>query len=161
MLRTVDAGCHPIRFDFGNFLATGPVGSAFAPFVPGSSSTLQENMRLNIDPNRLNDRRQLMRQFDGINRQLDVTGSLDGMDRMQAQAFDIVLRGAADAFDLSRESATVIDRYDTARLVRPETINRTYDSSKYYVDHGKTLGKLLLLAPGPDGVTVLAGVTQA
>jgi hypothetical protein len=68
------------------------------------------------------------------------------MDRMQSQAFDIVLRGAADAFDLSRESAKVIDRYDTARLVRPETINRTYDSSKYYVDHGETLGKLLLLA---------------
>jgi hypothetical protein len=30
--------------------------------------------------------------------------------------------------------------------VRPETIARTYDSSKYYLDHGKTLGKLLLYA---------------
>jgi hypothetical protein len=144
--QSVDVGCHPVRFDFGNFLATGPVGSAFAPLVPGSNSTLQENMRLNIDPNRLDDRRELMRQFDGVNRQVDVTGSLDAMDRLQSQAFDIVLRGAADAFNLSRESAKLVDRYDTSRLVRPETINRTYDSSKYYVDHGKTLGKLLLVA---------------
>ena len=35
----------PVRMDFGNFLATGPVGSAFAPFVPGGSSSLQQDMR--------------------------------------------------------------------------------------------------------------------
>src|SRR5262249_3678366 len=37
-------------------------------------------------------------------------------------------------------------RYDTAPLVRPETIDKSYDSSKYYVDNARTLGKLLLLA---------------
>jgi hypothetical protein len=36
----VDTACQPVRMDFGNFLATGPVGSAFAPFVPGGGSTL-------------------------------------------------------------------------------------------------------------------------
>jgi len=36
---SVDARCKPVRFDFGNFLATGPVGSAFAPFVPGGGKT--------------------------------------------------------------------------------------------------------------------------
>src|SRR5262249_55277452 len=85
------------------------------------------------------------RQFDSINRQVDTSG-LDAMDRIQSQAFEIVLRGAADAFDLSRESPRTIARYDTAGLVRPESISRSYDSSKYYLDHGKTLGKLLLLA---------------
>jgi hypothetical protein len=53
----VDAKCNPVRFDSGNFLATGPVGAGFAPFVPGGSSTLQENMRLNIDRNQLDHRR--------------------------------------------------------------------------------------------------------
>jgi hypothetical protein len=36
--RSVDASCQPVRMDFGNFLATGPVGSAFAPFVPGGNA---------------------------------------------------------------------------------------------------------------------------
>lgn len=71
---------------------------------------------------------------------------MDGMDGIQSEAFDVILRGAADAFDLSREPSSIIDRYDTAPLVRPEAIAKTYESSKYYIDNAKTLGKLLLLA---------------
>jgi hypothetical protein len=56
---------------------------------------------------------------------VEVSGSLDALDRIQSQAFEIVLRGAADAFDLSQESPRTIARYDTASLVRPESINRT------------------------------------
>ena len=50
--QAVDASCKPVRFDFGDFLATGPVGSAFAPFVPGGGSTLQQNMLLSMDRDR-------------------------------------------------------------------------------------------------------------
>jgi hypothetical protein len=142
----VDARCHPVRMDFGNFLATGPVGAAFAPFVPGGSSNLQQNMRLTIDRDRMDDRRQLLAQLDRVKRGFDTSGIVDDMDRIQSQAFDVLLRSAADAFDLSREPAKTVARYDTAPLVRPESINKTYDSSKYYVDNAKTLGKLLLLA---------------
>lgn len=144
--QSVDASCRPVRFDFGNFLATGPVSPAFAPFVPGGSSTLQQNMRLNIDRNQLDNRRKLLGQIDDLQRQIDASGAMDAMDRNQSQAFDIILRGAADAFDLSRESPKTVARYDTAPLVRPEAIDKSYDSSKYYVDNAKTLGKLLLLA---------------
>jgi hypothetical protein len=144
--QSVDTRCHPVRFDFGNFLATGPIGSAFAPFVPGGGSTLQQNMRLNIPRDSLDDRRRLLAQLDTIKRELDNSGTLDAMDRLQAQAFDVILRGAVDAFDLSKESPRTLARYDTAPLVRPDSINKTYESSKYYVDHGKTLGKLLLQA---------------
>src|SRR5262249_16155929 len=112
--QAVDARSYPVRMDFGDFLATGPVGTAFAPFVPGGSSTLQENMRLRIDRDRLNDRRQLLGQLDGIKRRIDTSGVLDGMDRIKSQAFDIILRSAARAFDLSKESAKTIARYDTA-----------------------------------------------
>jgi hypothetical protein len=142
----VDASCNPVRMDFGNFLSTGPLGSAFAPFVPGAGSTLQQDMRLNIDREQLDDRRRLRAQFDGLQRQLDTSGALDGMDRLESQACDLIIRGAADAFDLSRESPETIASYDTAPLVRPENIAKTYESSKYYVDNAKTLGKLLLLA---------------
>jgi hypothetical protein len=143
----VDSTCHPARMDFGSFLATGPVGSAFAPFVPGGSSTLQENMRLNLDRNQLDHRRRLLNEFDDLKRQIDSSGTMEAMDRIQSQAFDVILRGAADALDLSRESAKTIARYDTAGLVRPESVSKKWaESYKYYIDHGKSLGKLLLMA---------------
>jgi hypothetical protein len=142
----VDASCNPVRMDFGNFLSAGPLGAAFAPFVPGAGSTLQQDMRLNIDRERLDDRRQLLAEFDGVKRRLDTSGVMDDLDRMESQAFDVILRGAADAFDLSRESPQTIADYDTAPLVRPENIAKGYESSKYYIDNAKTLGKLLLLA---------------
>jgi hypothetical protein len=145
--QSVDASCHPTRMDFGSFLATGPVGAACAPFVPGGRSTLQRNMRLNMNRDRLDDRRQLLGQIDGIKRQIDASGTMAAMDRIQSQAFDIVLGSAADAFDLSRESPKTVARYDTAALVRPESISKKWtESYKYYIDHGKSLGKLLLLA---------------
>ncbi len=143
----VDSTCLPARMDFGSFLATGPVGSAFAPFVPGGGSTLQQNMRLNMDRNQLDHRRRLLNEFDDLKRQIDSSGTMEAMDRIKSQAFDVILRGAADALDLSRESAKTIARYDTAGLVRPESISKKWaESYKYYIDHGKSLGKLLLLA---------------
>jgi hypothetical protein len=144
---SVDASCQPVRMDFGNFLATGPLSPALAPFVPGATSMLQQNMRLKMDRDRLDDRRHLLSHLDGLKRQIDTSGTMDAMDRLESQAFDIVLRGAADAFDLSREPARTIARYDTAGLVRPESISKKWaESYKYYIDHGKSLGKLLLLA---------------
>jgi hypothetical protein len=145
--QSVDERCPPTRMDFGNFLATGPVGSAFAPFVPGGGSTLQQNLQLNMPRDRLDERRQFLAQLDGLNRRLDAPGVADALDRIQAQAFDVILRGAADAFDLSRESPRVIARYDTAPLLRPESVNRRWrESYPRYIEHAKTVGKLLLLA---------------
>src|SRR6516225_2475927 len=74
--RAVDASCHPTRMDFGSFLATGPVSPAFAPFVPGGGSLLQQNMRLRIDRDRLDDRRQLLARLDGVKRQIDTSGGM-------------------------------------------------------------------------------------
>jgi hypothetical protein len=144
--KSVDDRCPPTRMDFGNFLATGAVGSAFTPFVPGGSSTLLQNMQLNISRDRLEDRRQILAQFDDISRRLDADDA-DGLDRLQAQAFDVIVRGAAEAFDLSRESDRVIARYDTAPLLRPGSVDRRWkESYPRYIEHAQTLGKLLLLA---------------
>ncbi len=71
---------------------------------------------------------------------------LEQMDRTRAQAFDAVLGGAADAFDLSKEHPAVVERYDTAPLVRPENIDKKWKNYNNYVDNAKSLGKLLLLA---------------
>jgi hypothetical protein len=142
-----DTSCEPVRMDFGNFLATGPVGTAFAPFVPGGSSALQQNMRLNIDRDQLDNRRHLLAGFDDLKRQVDQSGTMDAMDHMQSQAFDVILRGAVDAFDLSKESSKTIARYDTTGMPRPDTVDKKWSESyRKYLDHAKTLGKLLLLA---------------
>jgi hypothetical protein len=144
---SVDPSRPPVRMDFGNLLATGPVGSAFAPFVPGVDGALQQDMRLKIDRDRLDDRRRLLTQLDGVKRRIDASGAMDAMDRIESQAFDVILRGAAQAFDLSRESSKTIARYDTAGLLRPEAVDKKWtESYPKYLDHARTLGKLLLLA---------------
>ena len=68
------------------------------------------------------------------------------MDRTREQAFRTILGGVADAFDLTKETAKVVARYDTAPLVRPENIDQKWNNHNNYVDNAKSLGKLLLLA---------------
>jgi hypothetical protein len=130
----------------GNFVATGSIGSAYAPFVVGGSSDLQKDMRLKMPRDRLDDRRRLLARFDRLKRHLDASGTMETMDRFEGQAFDVILRGAAGALNLSREDPKVVARYDTAPLVRPESISKKWNNHKYYADHSRTLGKLLLMA---------------
>ena len=103
-------------------------------------------MRLNLPQDRLDDRRNLLTRLDGIRRSIDAGGSVEGMDRFQQQAFDTILGGVADAFDLSKEDPRTVERYDTAPLVRPDQISKAWNNYNNYVDNAKTLGKLLLLA---------------
>jgi uncharacterized protein (DUF1501 family) len=144
--QAVDAASQPPVQGLGNFLATGPLGAAYAPFVPGGGSNLQQDMRLKVPRDRLDDRRLLRAEFDNLKRQLDTGGAYDALDRFEAQALDVLLRGVADAFDLSKENARVLARYDTAPLVPPDSINKKWNNHKYYTDHSRTLGKLMLLA---------------
>ena len=46
-----DAG--PTIEQFGNFLSTGDLGSAYQPFVPGANNGLAQDLRLNMPPERL------------------------------------------------------------------------------------------------------------
>lgn len=144
--RSVDPERQPGNMNFGKFDATGPLGSAYTPFVPGSGGSLQEDMQLTLTRDRLDDRRGLLAQLDRIQREVDSNGSLDGADQYQQQAFATIMGGVAKAFDLSTEDARTLARYDTAPLVRPEQISKRWNNYHNYVDNAKTLGKLLLLA---------------
>lgn len=130
----------------GNFPASGPLGAAYAPFIVGGNATLQQNLRLNMPLARLDDRRALLTQLDAMRRELDLSGAMETMDRYQAQAFQVMVRGVAEAFDLSRESPSVVERFDTSRLVHPDSIDKRWNNHRYYADHGRNIGKLLLLA---------------
>ncbi len=143
--KAVDAVAQEVTRQFGKFEATGPVGPAYAPFMPGSGGQLQSDMTLHLKRARLDDRRHLLGQLDQLKRVLDTTGG-DGLSRFQEQAFDTIIGGISDAFDLSQEDPGVIARYDTSHLVPPKTIRKVWNNHKNYRDHGQSLGKLMLMA---------------
>ena len=144
--QAVDPDRQPAQKAFGNFEATGALGSAFAPFVPGAGGDLQKDMQLSLAADRLDDRRALLSQLDRVRFSLDLQARLDGLDRMREQAFGTITGGVAGAFDLSKEDPRTIARYDTAPLMTPEQIDKKWNNHKFYVDNVKALGKLLLLA---------------
>jgi hypothetical protein len=144
--QAVDPEAKPVTDRFGRFSDTGNLGVAYAPFVPGGGGQLQKNMTLELPRDRLDDRRGLLTRLDGIKRAIDTSGTLEGLDYFQQQAFQTILGGVADAFDLSKEDPKTLARYDTAGLVHPDQIDRKWNNYKNYVDHGRSLGRLLLLA---------------
>ena len=147
---------------FGRFDSSGNLGAAYAPFAPGAGGSLQADMQLQLPKARLDDRRSLLAQLDRLRRAWDLSGAIDGLDRLQQQAFATLVGGVARAFDLADESPQTIARYDTAPLVNPAAISRKWKNYNYYVDNSQTLGKLLLLArrlceAGCGFVTVTTG----
>jgi len=144
--QAIEAERQPANQSFGRFDSTGQLGSVYGPFIPGTKGPMQENMRLAISERRLGDRRSLLNELDLLNRQLDASKRVDGADRFRQQAYDTILGGAAEAFDLSKESPETIRAYDTAPLMPADRINRNWKNYNNYVDNARTLGKLLLMA---------------
>jgi hypothetical protein len=61
---------------------------------------------------RVGERRELLRNFDSLRRDLDGSGQIQALDRYTQQAWDILTSTAArDAFDLDREPRAVRERY--------------------------------------------------
>jgi hypothetical protein len=86
----------------------GPLHQPFSP-EPGTS----EDFKLGrIPASRLRDRSGLLRELDGLRRDVDARGQMEAMDRYTEQAIDLVLSGKmADALDLSKESPETLRRY--------------------------------------------------
>ncbi len=144
--RAVDPSTQPGTMNFGKFSDTGSFGAAYAPFDPSSGGQLQKDMHLTVPLARLDDRRRLLSELDRVQWTLNEAGGFEGMDRVRQQAFQTILGGVADAFQLSKEDPRTLARYDTAPLVRPENIDKKWKNYNNYVDNAKALGKLLLLA---------------
>jgi uncharacterized protein (DUF1501 family) len=95
----------------GGYPGDGPVwlGKDYAPFRPYGNAL--DNMALKVPPERLEDRRGLLKAFDDLNRVIDQSGLMQGMDGLQQQAVNVVTGRAREAFDLAREDAGVKERY--------------------------------------------------
>lgn len=100
----------PERLSFPSY-----AGAAHKPFIPGKSLKSLELIPT-ISAERLQDRKQLLKTFDDLNRDRDNgRGDLAGTDAFTDQALEMITSTKArDAFDISREPAEVRARYGPA-----------------------------------------------
>jgi hypothetical protein len=122
--------------------APGHLGPNHGAFNPIGGGDLRQNMELKIAAERFDDRRRLLAGLDRIRRDADASGLIDGLDKYQQQAFEVISRGVAQAFDLSREDPKTIARYDTSHLFRNDQPQAYYDMRRAT----NLLGKQMLLA---------------
>jgi hypothetical protein len=90
----------------------GYLGVAHRPFTPDGPG--QQNLRLpgGVDAARSGDRQALLASFDAVRRDVDASGTMQGMDAFKQRAFDMVASGAVrKALDLAREEPRSRDRY--------------------------------------------------
>lgn len=139
---------------------TGSLPAAYSPFDPSAGGEIIDNMRLKLDGSRLGDRRELLGQLDVFKRQAELDGSLQASDTFRQQAFDVLTRGVANAFDLSLESPTTVEQYDTSHLQPNEAVKQRNAYAAQFSP--VALGKQMLLArrlceAGCGFVTVTCG----
>jgi hypothetical protein len=122
--------------------SAGQLGANYAAFNPSGGGPLQKDMQLKLTNERFDDRRQLLGSLDRIHRQVDSSGALDGVDKYQQQAFEVITRGVADAFDLTKEDRSTLARYDTSHVFKNAEVQRWGDMRR----STNLLGKQMLLA---------------
>jgi hypothetical protein len=98
----------------GGIRADQPVylGRAYAPFDPQGA---EKNLLMRLTPQHLSERRALLRSFDQMRRDIDAAGIAEGMDQFEQQAFRFLTNEASRAFDLSKESPRLREKYGTGR----------------------------------------------
>lgn len=94
------------------------LGAAYNPFElhadPSADNFAVPNLALppGLTFESVRDRATLLREFDTLRRDIDQTGSLEGLDGFKSQALDMIAgERVREAFDLSREPAELRDRY--------------------------------------------------
>jgi hypothetical protein len=99
----------------GPYNEPGPgfLGQPSQPFRP-MGPTRNDMVLRGLDVARLADRRTLLHQFDALRRDIDASGTMDGMDAFQSQALGLLTSSRlAEALDLSREDPRLVARYGT------------------------------------------------
>jgi Protein of unknown function (DUF1501) len=101
----------PTYVRIGGIYGDGPawLGPAYAPFDTSGNS--RSNMNLQVALERLSQRRSLLKTFDTIDRGIDKSGLMRGLDSFEVQAFDLILSRAREVFDIQREDPRTRSRY--------------------------------------------------
>jgi hypothetical protein len=100
----------------GDILGDGPswLGPAYSPF--DSAGNARNNMNLQVPMDRLQNRRDLLHTFDNIDRHIDRSGVMQGLDSFETQAFDLLHSRAREIFDVAREDPRTRDMYGNDRF---------------------------------------------
>ncbi|MFM8272899.1 MAG: DUF1501 domain-containing protein, partial [Gemmata sp.] len=94
------------------------LGLAHRPFTPEGPARENLSLPKGVSAERVADRRDLLTRFDTLRRDIDKSGSMDGMDAYTAQAFDMIASGAVrKALDVSQEPDKVRERFKGADSV--------------------------------------------
>ena len=120
----------------------GELGKTYQAFDPSGGGPLTEAMQLKVSETHFTDRRRLLQGLDQLRRRADRWRILESVDKYQQQAFEMVMRGIAGAFDLEKEDDRTLALYDTSGIFRMEDLNRYYDLHRVT----NLLGHQMLLA---------------
>ena len=110
--------------------APGFLGAACQPFRPNGQG--MEDLTLNgITLDRLQDRKTLLTSLDGLKRDADSSGMIEGMDAFTQAAFGVLTSsGLANALDISKEPEEVRARYGDGKPYKYQ-----YDGAPTCNDH--------------------------
>jgi hypothetical protein len=90
----------------------GFLGIANAAFKPQQGAGMDDLVLQGVSLDRLRDRRALLSGLDRFRRDVDVSGTMAGMDSFAQQAFGVLTSSKlVDALDLSKEDPRVVERY--------------------------------------------------
>lgn len=78
----------------------------------GTDHSISLTLNPLLSEGRVNQRQQLLRQLDRLQRQMDSSGMMDAMDQFDRQAAGILMSGSlAEALDLEREDPSILRRF--------------------------------------------------
>jgi len=118
------------------------LGPNTAYFDPSGGGELRQNLELRMPRERLIDRRNLLQQLDTYRRAADQTRAFENANTYEQQAYELLLRGVSEAFDLSKEHPGVLARYDTSGMFSLAHVQSWGDMRR----SSNLLGKQMLLA---------------
>jgi uncharacterized protein (DUF1501 family) len=108
------------------------LGKKYAPFETQADPAVEGPFHLpnfslgdSLSLNRLDSRKGLLKSFDDVRREVDVSGSMEAADGFNQQAFDILTSPKArDAFDLDAEPRKLRERYGFMPAYKAPTSDR-------------------------------------
>ncbi len=118
------------------------IGASYAYFDPSGGGQLRQDLELKLPRDRFDDRRSLLRQLDTFKRQVEGTGVLDHVSAYEERAYEVIVRGIGEAFDLSREDPKTVAKYNTSSLFQLDEVHKWGDMRR----SSNLLGKQMLLA---------------
>ena len=125
--------------------SVGNLPKTYRSFDPSKGGSILNDMELRLPEGRFENRRGLLTRIDDLKRSAD--NSLSSADNLQQKAFDVILGGVTDAFDLSKEDSRILDRYDTGAFTIPKRLPKKKKNGKAIPGFSPVaLGKQMIMA---------------